>query len=139
MLMRTALLTLLLMNGCLTADKIPTATHRAKEFLENIHTGKDMTPEEWMTREARNAPAFQAFGGLPRMVKNSTAWANKYGGLRDIELLHAKTEREGVVVAMRIHLQRDYRDPASPVASEREDRVWELRLAMEDGAWKIAP
>ena len=98
-----------------------------------------MDPEEWLTRETRAAATFNAFGGLSVMVRQTSAWAMRYGGLKNVEIVAVKRETDKAVVTAKISLNQEYRNPSSPVASEREDKVWEVHLLVEDGKWKIAP
>ena len=131
-----AVVLLAIISACVSIDG---PAVRAKEFLTSIHTGKNMDPEEWLTREARAAPMFNAFGGLSLMVKQTSAWATKYGGLKSVDIVGIRREADKAVITANIILKQEYKNPNSPVASEREDKVWEVHLLVEDGKWKIAP
>src|SRR5688572_23007035 len=82
------LLLMVLSNGCTTTQSAePTA--RAVQFLTNVHTGKMMDADEWLTRKARSEPGFKAHGGLDTLVKQSTARAERHGGLKSVQVLQS--------------------------------------------------
>jgi hypothetical protein len=112
---------------------------RAKEFLSNVYTGKQMKAEEWLSREARAAPLFNAFGGLERMIQQSAARAERYGGLRSVEITEIRPDDQRVSVKAQIRFARDHKAPDAKAVAANEDIIWDLRLVQEDGAWKIAP
>src|SRR6267378_1322946 len=96
-------------SSCSYVGKDQGPEERAKEFLSNVYTGKQMKAEEWLSREARAAPSFNAFGGLERMIQQSAARAERYGGLRSVEITEIKPEDQRHDAAC--DLQRNERFP----------------------------
>ena len=129
----------LLACACTTATQVGGPDKRAKEFLSNVYTGKQMDPEEWLSRETRTAPLFAAFGGLPRMVQQSTAWAESFGGLKSIDVREARVEGQHALVKVEVHFVRDHKTVDNKAVATNEDIVWDLRLIQEDGVWRVAP
>jgi hypothetical protein len=111
---------------------------RAKEFLSNVYTGKQMKSEEWLSREARAASLFNAFGGLDRMVQQSTARAERYGGLRSIDIREVKSDEQRALVKAEVSFVRDHKSPDSKAVAANEDIIWDLQFVREDDVWKIA-
>lgn len=129
----------LAVGACSALTESQTPEQRAKEFISNVYTGKPMKPEDWLSREARSAPKFTAFGGLERMVQQSTARAEQFGGLKAIEVREAKVEGERALVEAEVRFVKDHRSPDNNAVAANEDIVWDLWFVREDGAWKVAP
>ena len=110
---------------------------RAVEFLSNVYSGKTMLAEEWLTKEARNAPMFGAFGGLDALVNQSTEQAKKFGGLRTVTVKDVKREGNTYHVVIEITFMQDHRMPASAAMATQEDIVWNLEIRNQDGVWKL--
>jgi hypothetical protein len=125
--------------SCSTVIQAPTPAERAKEFLSNLYTGKQMREEEWLSREAAAASLFKGFGGLERMVQQSTARAERYGGLRSVEVREAKSGDKNTTVTAEIKFVRNHKSEDEKPVPLNEDITWELRFVREDGVWKIAP
>jgi len=128
-----------LVGSCSYVGKDQGPEERAKEFLSNVYTGKQMKAEEWLSREARAAPLFNGFGGLERMIQQSAARAERYGGLRSVEITEIKPDDQRVSVKAEIRFAKDHKVPDAKAVAANEDIMWDLRLVREDGAWKIAP
>jgi hypothetical protein len=130
---------IIVLGSCSYVGKDQSPEERAKEFLLNVYTGKQMKAEEWFSREARAAPLFNAFGGLERMIQQSAARAERYGGLRSVEITEIKPDDLRVSVKAEIRFAKDHKVPDAKALAANEDIIWNLRLVREDGAWKIAP
>jgi len=120
------------------AGSTDVATERVVEFLTNVHTGKEMRADEWLTRQTRAAPAFEGFGGLDALVRQSTARAGRFGGLGSVQILDAKKVGQGYVVTAQVHFVEDYRKPDNSAVGANEDMVWRFRLINEGGRWMLA-
>src|SRR5215471_2849886 len=79
----------------------------AKAFVTNIHTGQSMRPEQWLTKESRTQEAFVAFGGLDAMVRQTTARADRFGGLKSVEVLRASSKGPALLVKIKVRFNRD--------------------------------
>ncbi len=128
-----------LVGSCSYVGKDQSPEERAKEFLSNVYTGKQMKAEEWLSREARAAPLFNAFGGLERMIQQSAARAERYGGLRSVEITEITPDDQRVSVKAEIRFAKDHKLSDAKAVAANEGIIWDLRLVREDGAWKIAP
>jgi len=98
-----------------------------------------MKSEEWLSREAGSASLFQAFGGLERMVQQSTARAEQYGGLKSVDIKEAKSEAQRALVKAEVKFVKDHKSSDGRAVAANEDIIWNLRFVHEDGVWKIAP
>lgn len=127
-----------LVCSCSNVCAIEGPEERAKEFLSNVYTGKQMKPEEWLTRGAQSAPLFNAFGGLERMIQQSTARAQRYGGLKSIDIRETKHEGQRVLVKAEIRFVKDHKSTDTNAVAASEDIIWDLPLVREGGAWKVA-
>jgi hypothetical protein len=133
-----ALMALVLIGtSCTTYGHEPVA--RAVQFLTNVHTGKMMKADEWLTRKARLEPAFNAHGGLNAMVKQSTARAERYGGLKTVEVLQVTKTTERVDVKIRVNFKQDPGSSLSGAPSApKEEMIWDITAMEEDGNWKLS-
>ena len=129
---------IVLICSCGTVSQVQSPEQRAKEFLSNIYTGKQMRSEEWLNQEARSASLFNAFGGLERMIQQSTARAERYGGLKSVDIREVKSGDRYTLVKAEVKFARDHKSPNNAVA-DNEDIIWDLRFAREESVWKIAP
>ena len=114
------------------------ASDRAIQFLVNVHTGTNMSASEWLLSSARDSDRFASFGGLDRMVRQTSELAHRYGGLRAIELKSVSPTDRGFLVTAEVKFIDDDKRKASPAAAVREDMVWKLRAEKEGGVWKLA-
>ena len=115
----------------------PVATNRVIQFLTNAHTGRSMRASEWLGKDVRDADKFKAFGGLDRLIEQSTARAHEYKGLKSVSILEVKEEGPAYVVKAEVKFIADHRKADSRAAAEREDMVWNIRVAKENGKWKL--
>lgn len=133
----SALMALVLMGiSCTTYGDEPVA--RAVQFLTNVHTGKMMKADEWLTRKARSEPAFNAHGGLDVMVKQSTARAERYGGLKTVEVLQATKTNEQADVKVRVLFNQYPSTSKDAPNAAKEEMVWDITALKEDGIWKLS-
>jgi hypothetical protein len=112
-------------------------SERAIEFLTNVYTGKPMQEEDWLTKKARSASAFRAHGGLDVMTKQSTARANRYGGLKTVTVLSVKKTRDGYRVRAKVEFKESPANSKSAAVAAKEPMVWSLTEVKENGIWKI--
>jgi hypothetical protein len=110
---------------------------RAVEFLTNAYSGQTMQPEEWLTKETRNAPMFKGFGGLDALVKQSTARAQKFGGLKTVTVQDVKKEGDTYKAAIEITFMEDHKDPSNSAMATQEDMVWNIQIIKQGGRWKL--
>jgi len=113
------------------------ASDRVVEFLTNAHTGKPMRADDWLTRKARSAEKFVAFGGLDALVRQSTERAARFGGLESVRVVNVKIEGPSRVVTAEVNFKRDHREPENPAKAASEDMIWQLRVLDEDGTLKV--
>jgi hypothetical protein len=125
--------------SCSTFSQMQGPAERAKEFLSNLYTGKQMKPEEWLSREAASASFFSAFGGLERMIQQSTARAERYGGLKSVDIKEVKPNDQRALVKAEVKFARNHKSSDNNAVGANEDIIWDLRFVQEDGVWKIAP
>lgn len=131
------LLLLVATIGCTTTQPDePTA--RAVQFLTNVYTGKMMNAEEWLTRQARSEPAFNSHGGLDSMVKQSTARAERYGGLKSVRVLQSTKTEEQIDVKIIILFHQDPSASPDVPNAAKEEMIWNMTAAKEDGNWKLS-
>ena len=130
-----------LLCSCTSTPQFAAPEERAKEFLSNVYTGRQMKPEEWLSRDARTAPLFNAFGGLERMVQQSTARAERFGGLKSVDIREVKPSAsdQRTLVKAEVKFAQDHKLGGHKGGEANEDIIWDLWFVREDGAWKIAP
>ena len=134
--LRILVLASLIISGSLGAE--PVATEKAIQFLTNAYTGHAMKADEWLSKEARNAPKFKAFGGLSSLIKQSTARAREFDGLMSVTVLEVTQEGSAYVVKAEVKFIRDHRKVVSAAVAEREDIVWNFHVLKENGGWKLS-
>jgi hypothetical protein len=134
-ILAVALVAMLFSNSAL-AD--PSATDRVIQFLTNSYTGRSMQATEWLSQETRRAEKFNAFGGLNALVKQSTARAREFKGLKSVVILDVKQEGQVYIVKAEVKFFEDHRKPTSPAMAEREDIIWDIRVARENSKWKLS-
>jgi hypothetical protein len=96
-----------------------------------------MRAAEWLGKDVRDAEKFTAFGGLDRLIKQSTARAHEYGGLKSVSILDVKQQGEAYLVRAEVKFVKDHRKSDSPAVAEREEMIWNIRVAKENGKWKL--
>lgn len=104
-----------------------------------MYTGKQMKSEDWLSREAASASLFKAFGGLERMIQQSTARAERYGGLKSVDIKEVKADDRSAVVKGEVKFVKDHKAANEKAVAANEDIIWDLRFVREDGVWKLAP
>jgi len=119
------------------SDPSQLPTDRAVMFLTKIHTGERMDAKEWLLLPDRSGERFEAFGGLDAVVRQTTALAHRYGGVRSIAIRTVKKVQNGFVITADVLFLDEKRRQASPAMAERE-KQWTLRVESQDGAWKLA-
>ena len=115
----------------------PIATDRVIQFLTRAHTGEPMRAAEWLGKDVRDGDKFKAFGGLDRLIKQSTARAHEYKGLKSVSILDVKQQGESYLVKAEVTFIEDHRKSDSPAMAEREEMIWSIRVAKENGKWKL--
>ena len=113
------------------------ATDRVIAFLVNAHTGRQMSADEWLTKNTRSAKAFVGFGGLDGMVRQSTARAARFGGFGSVQILDSKKDGNAYVVTAEVRFKEDHRTPENPATGASEDMVWRFRVINEGGKWML--
>lgn len=99
---------------------------RIVEFNTNIYSGKAMQEENWLTKEARSSELFVSFGGLEALTKNSSAEANKEGGLEFVKVNVLKRDENSLTAEVEVTFK------SKKVSTSTE--VW---LSNVDGQWKM--
>jgi hypothetical protein len=135
--MKRALSVLVLIAICNLASADPGATDKVIQFLTYAHTGQSMRAVDWLGREVRDAPKFKAFGGLDRLVKQSTSRAHAYKGLRSVEILDVAQQGDAYLVKAQVKFIEDHTKSESAAVAEREEMIWNVRVAKENGRWKL--
>jgi hypothetical protein len=130
---------IVLLCSCMTTREFAAPEERAKEFLSNVYTGRQMKPEEWLSRDARTAPMFNAFGGLERMIQQSTARAERFGGFKSVDIREVTPSDQRMLVRAEVKFARDHKLGGDKGKAANEDIIWDLWFVREDGVWKIAP
>lgn len=105
----------------------------AAQFLRNAHTGVPMNGSQWLTKAMLKPNMFTGFGGLDRLIEQSTKLANDYGGLKDIRVLRTQRKQGTTVVTVQVSFVRDPQlDPNAPTAL-KEPMIWEMKVKQESG------
>lgn len=115
----------------------PIATDKVIQFLTRAYTDQPMRAAEWLSKDVRNSDKFNAFGGLDRLIKQSTSRAREYKGLKSVSIIDVKKEGEVYFVTAEVKFIEDHRNADSPAAAEREAMIWNVRVAREDGRWML--
>lgn len=132
------LVLLVLASNACTTTHVDEPAARAVQFLTNVHTGKMMKADEWLTRKARSEPAFNAHGGLDAMVKQSTARAERYGGLKSVQVLQSTKRNEQANVEIRVLFNQDPSASIDAPNAAKEEMIWNVTAVKEDGNWKLS-
>ncbi|PKN88621.1 MAG: hypothetical protein CVU51_03800 [Deltaproteobacteria bacterium HGW-Deltaproteobacteria-1] len=102
-------------------------SERAKEFLKNAYTGKDMQPEDWLTKSGQSSQLFNSFGGLNALVKNCLDDAKRNNGLKAIKIINVTRQDKLTLVETEIFFNNN--------TSTNSINAW----VKEDGRWKMTP
>lgn len=111
------------------------ATDRGLRFVMNLYTGVPMAAEDWLAREADQGSPFLAHGGLSALVKQSTAFAHRYGGIEAIALQSARDDGERLYLEIGVRFRDDAARRQSNSLAEREEIVWRLNAVARNGNW----
>ena len=131
-----ALLVLLpLCASAIEAEESP--TDRTIQFLTNVHTGIAMKDSEWLSAKARSTGKISAYGGLSRMVKQTTALARSYNGLQSVEVLQVTEEGTSFRIRAEVKFFDEKRRKKSPAAAESVDMIWVFLVGKEEAKWKL--
>jgi hypothetical protein len=98
---------------------------RAKEFMENVYSGKTMQVEDWIAADARYSRLFTIYGGIDALVKDNYAEALRNQGLKSVKVLNVKRQHSVYTVNFAVIFNNG-------VVSNCHE-TWVL----EDGKWKI--
>jgi hypothetical protein len=72
---------------------------RAKEFMENVYSGKTMQVEDWIAADTRSSRLFNIYGGIDALVKNNYAEALRNQGFKSVNVLNVnKQQHNGYTV-----------------------------------------
>ena len=135
--MKSSLVALVVFALSAFAYADPIATDRVIQFLTYAHTGQSMRAAEWLGKDVRDAAKFKAFGGLDRLIKQSTARAHEYKGLKSVSILDVQQQGETYLVKAEVKFLEDHTKSKSPAVAEREEMIWNIRVAKENGKWKL--
>ena len=97
-----------------------------------------MRADDWLTMETRKSEAFVAFGGIEALVRQSTARAERNGGLSSVRVLGTHKEANTYLVEVEVQFNRDPSGDNNLATATNERMIWQVRLVYEDGAWKLA-
>ena len=112
-------------------------TDRTIQFLTNAHTGISMDDSEWLSTEARSTGKIAGFGGLRTLVKQTTAFAKEFRGLRSVVILDVVEQGNAQRIRAEVKFFDEKRRKASPAAAERENMIWTFVITKEEGKWKL--
>lgn len=134
----SALMTVMLFGISCGTTNGSQSVSRAAQFVKNVHTGKMMKADEWLTRKARSEPAFNAHGGLDAMVRQSTAQAERHGGLKTIEVLQATEISGQAIVKIRVLFNKNPIASTNAPNTIKEEMIWDITATKEDSVWKLS-
>lgn len=121
--MRNIILTFLAAT-CLYAC-MSNPSSRAKEFMENIYSGKMMQTEDWIAADTRSSRLFNIYGGIDALVKDNYAEALRNQGLKSVKVMSVNRQHSFYTVNFAVIFNNG-------VVSNGHE-TWVL----EDGKWKI--
>ena len=110
----------------------------AETFLRHVHTGQQLRAEDWLSEETRSSEAFIGFGGLDVLVRQSTARADRYGGVKAVRIRGARGEGGEYFVTAEVLFNRDPTAGDGPAMATHDQMIWEFRVVREEGKWKLA-
>ena len=96
-----------------------------------------MSDSEWLSSEARGGGKIAAFGGLNKLVKQTTAFAKEFNGLKSVAVLDVVEVGNKQRIRAEVKFFDEARRKASPAAAEREDMIWTFLVTKEHGKWKL--
>jgi hypothetical protein len=100
---------------------------RAKEFCKNAYTGKNMQPEEWLTKSGQSSRLFNTFGGINALVKYCSAEAKRNQGLKKINIISIKQKDKLTLIETEVVFNNN--------TTSTSVSAW----IKEDGKWKTTP
>ncbi len=98
---------------------------RAKEFMENVYSGKSMQAEDWIAAGTRDSRLFNIYGGINAFIKDNYAEAQRNQGLRSVNVLNVSRQHSEYTVNFAVMFNNGV------VSNGHETWVF------EDGKWKI--
>jgi len=98
---------------------------RAKEFMENVYSGKTMQAEDWIAADTRSSRLFNIYGGIDALIKDNYAEALRNQGLKSVKVLSVNRQHAVYKVNFAIIFNNG-------VVTDCHE-TWVL----EDGKWKI--
>lgn len=113
------------------------ATDRVIQFLTNAHTGVSMSAPDWIDQEMQSAPAFRGFGGIERLVEQSTRSAHEYGGLKTVRILKVVAKDGQILVRAEVAFFDDARRRKSPSNAERGNMIWNFQVKKFGPSWML--
>jgi hypothetical protein len=121
------------------ADKAEVAAgDRVLQFVLNVHTGVAMKPKEWLSPEVRKAPMFVGFGGLPAMIRQTTANAHEYGGISGMHIKSVRVVGSAVEIVVKVRLRDEHLRKQRGEAADLEGSEWGVTARKYRGVWLIA-
>jgi len=132
----TLLLLLFVLSSCATAVRETgfvrnewstqgDPSSRAKEFMENVYSGKTMQVEDWIAADTRSSRLFNMYGGIDALVKDNYAEALRNQGFKSVKVLNVNRQHNDYTVDFVVFFNNG-------VVSNCHE-TWVL----EDGKWKI--
>lgn len=118
------------------SDAYHAARDKGIQFILNVHTGQEMSPDEWLSSSSRS-PEFEGFGGLKRMVQQTTAHARSYGGIRKLKINKSELINGEVHMEIQTFFVNDKLRKSSKSVAERENMVWRLKMVRVGEKWLI--
>ena len=100
---------------------------RAKEFRRNAYTGKNMQPDEWLTKSFQSALLFNTFGGINAIVKNCFNEAKRNQGLKEINIISIKQKNKITLIETEVVFNNNTKSTGID--------AW----IKENGKWKMTP
>jgi len=98
---------------------------RAKEFMENIYSGKTLQVEDWIAEDTRSSRLFNIYGGIDALIKDTYDEASRNQGLKSVKVLNVNRRHSAYTVNVAVIFNNG-------VVSNCHE-TWVL----EDGKWKI--
>jgi hypothetical protein len=117
------------------AQAVSNASDRAILFLVSVHSGQHLKEKEWLSDDLRLSENFRGHGGLSRLTSQSTALAQKYGGIGQIQLLSSDCSGAKCKIRLQLKFRDEERRKASASPAEREDMVWEFSATKSKRNW----
>ena len=132
------ILALLPSIGVASSVDIGKAEKRVVAFLENVYAGERLKEAEWLTKQMRESPALQGFGGLGAVITSSQHMADEHGGVKAIKVIERQDLGNGAIrIRAEIEFNRPLRIDTGSAAIAKEDLIWNVRVYREQGRLKL--